>query len=404
MSWKAKLIVFTICIYFTSASYTMIVPFLPLYLLELGANQNNIEFWTAVIFSVSFFVGGVMAPLWGKLADKKGQKSMSVRSSAMLCIAYLCGGIVVSPLQLLGMRVLQGFANGYLPSVLSRVSSFSPTDKLGSSLGFIQSSQLVGTVSGPLIGGVLAHLFGIRSSFFIAGTFLLIVFLVTAFVPGEEIAKNNEKQEKSSIVNDFKFTVKDKNLRELLSLFFLFSLVMLAIQPILSLYVGELIESREDMAFYAGIACSLPSFVGAFTAPFWGSFGQRRGFYLSMSCAFFGAAFFLFIQGFAQSITYLFVTGAGMGLFIVGIVPSINAALSLATTPQFRGRGFGMMTMAGQFGCMLGPLLSGAVVHTFSLNVQFHISGAFLFLMSFYTFKRHIHLKRIRRNKFKNQG
>ena len=73
MSWKAKLIVFTICIYFTSASYTMIVPFLPLYLLELGANQNNIEFWTAVIFSVSFLVGGVMAPLWGKLADKKGR-------------------------------------------------------------------------------------------------------------------------------------------------------------------------------------------------------------------------------------------------------------------------------------------------------------------------------------------
>ena len=252
----------------------MIVPFLPLYLLELGANQNNIEFWTAVIFSVSFFVGGVMAPLWGKLADKKGQKSMSVRSSAMLCIAYLCGGIVVSPLQLLGMRVLQGFANGYLPSVLSRVSSFSPTDKLGSSLGFIQSSQLVGTVSGPLIGGVLAHLFGMRSSFFIAGTFLLIVFLVTAFVPGEEIAKNNEKQEKSSIVNDFKFTVKDKNLRELLSLFFLFSLVMLAIQPILSLYVGELIESREDMAFlcwnrllFAFICRSIHcSFLGKFRA------------------------------------------------------------------------------------------------------------------------------------------
>ena len=289
MSWKAKLIVFTICIYFTSASYTMIVPFLPLYLLELGANQNNIEFWTAVIFSVSFLVGGVMAPLWGKLADKKGQKSMSVRSSAMLCLAYLSGGIVVSPLQLLGMRILQGFANGYLPSILSRVSSFSPSDKLGSSLGFIQSSQLVGTVSGPLIGGVLAHLFGMRSSFFIAGAFLLIVFLVTALVPGEEVVKSNDKQEKSSIVADFKFTVQDKNLRELLSLFFLFSLVMLAIQPILSLYVGELIDSYEDMAFYAGIACSLPSFVGAFTAPFWGSFGQRRGFYLSMSCAFFGA-------------------------------------------------------------------------------------------------------------------
>lgn len=400
MSWKVKLLVFTICIFFTSASYTMIVPFLPLYLLDLGAGKDSIELWTAAVFSISFFVGGIMAPLWGKLADKKGQKSMSVRSSAMLCLSYLCGGIVASPLQLLGMRILQGFANGYLPSILSRVSSFSPPDKLGSSLGFIQSSQLVGTVSGPLIGGTLAHFFGMRASFFIAGAFLLFVFLVTIFVPGEEPVKADKKQEQSSILADFKFTIKDKELRELLTLFFLFSLVMLAIQPILSLYVGELIDSYEDMAFYAGIACSLPSFVGSFTAPFWGSFGQRRGFYLSMSCAFFGAAFFLFIQGFAQSILYLFVTGAGMGLFIVGIVPSINAALSLATTPQFRGRGFGMMTMAGQFGCMLGPLLSGAVTHTFSLNVQFHISGAFLFLMSLYTLRRHIHFKRRRRQKF----
>ena len=100
MNWKTKLIIFTICIYFTSASYTMIVPFLPIYLLELGATDNNIEFWTALIFSISLLVGGIMAPVWGKLADNKGQKGMTVRSSAMLCLAYLCGGIVSSPFQL----------------------------------------------------------------------------------------------------------------------------------------------------------------------------------------------------------------------------------------------------------------------------------------------------------------
>ena len=394
MNWKTKLIIFTICIYFTSASYTMIVPFLPIYLLELGATDNNIEFWTALIFSISFFVGGIMAPVWGKLADNKGQKGMTVRSSAMLCLAYLCGGLVSSPLQLFGMRVLQGFANGFLPSVLSRVSSFSPKEKLGSSLGYIQSSQLIGTVSGPLIGGTLAHVFGFRASFFIAGAFLFLVFLVTLVVPDEKIEKTEHKEEKSTIFADFKFTVKDRVLRELLLLFFFFSMVMLAIQPILSLFVKQLVGTYDDVAFYAGIACSLPPLVGAFTAPFWGTFGQRKGFYLAMAWALFGSALFLYIQAFSSDIYYLFITGGCMGLFIVGIVPSINAALSLATTPQFRGRGFGMMTMAGQFGCMLGPLLSGFISHLFSLNLQFQISGIFLFLMSLYTFKRHFEKKK----------
>ena len=155
----------------------MCVPFLPIYLLDLGASEDNIEFWSTIVFSVSFLIGGIMAPIWGRLADKNGQKTMAVRSSFMLFFAYTLGGLVTTPLQLFFMRVLQGFANGFLPSVLSMVSSLAPKDRLGPSLGVIQSAQLIGTVSGPIIGGSLAHFFGLRASFFIGSRMFTVTFL-----------------------------------------------------------------------------------------------------------------------------------------------------------------------------------------------------------------------------------
>ena len=406
MHWQTRLWVFTFCVFFTSASYTMVVPFLPIYLLQLGATEDNVELWAAAVFSICFFLAGTLAPVWGRLADKKGQKVMAVRSALLLCLSYASGGFVQTPLQLLGMRVLQGFANGFLPAVLSMISSTSPRAKIGYALGVMQSSQLAGTVSGPLIGGVLAHVFGIRASFFAAGAALFMIFIITLLTPNDkkdqqEAAASESAfdpapapapvvPERSSIIDDFKLCWHDKQLFELLMLFFSFSVVMVAIQPILSLFVAQLAGGMENnVEILSGLACSLPPFVGAFTAPFWGMFGQRRGFYLSMSLGFLDAGLSIFLQGFAPNITYLMVTSVTLGLFIVGIVPSINALLSLNTKPEFRGRGFGMMTMAGQYGAMCGPLISGAVAHFLDLHVQFMISGFLLLILCVYTSSRH---------------
>ncbi len=402
MTWQTRLWVFTCCIFFTSASYTMVVPFLPIYLLHIGATEHNVELWSAAVFSISFLLGGTMAPVWGKLADKRGQKVMAVRSAFLLCLAYSTGGLVQTPLQLFCMRVLQGFANGYLPSILSMISSTTPRERIGYALGVMQSSQLIGTVSGPLIGGLLAQFLGIRASFFVAGSALLLIFFITLFTPSDKSKQERVQaaKEQSSIFHDIKVSITDRAISELLLLFFAFNLVMVAIQPILSLFVAELaggIENNDNVELLAGIACSLPPLVGALTAPFWGMFGQNKGFFLSMTCGFAGAGFFIFLQGFAPNITYLLITSVGLGLFIVGIVPSINALLTINTKPQFRGRGFGMMTMAGQYGAMCGPLISGLIAHFLNLHVQFLLSGSMLLLLAVYSFKRHHSTRQLKR-------
>lgn len=49
--WKALVWFLTITSVFMSASYTMLVPFLPMYLIdELGVAQSDVNIWSGLIF------------------------------------------------------------------------------------------------------------------------------------------------------------------------------------------------------------------------------------------------------------------------------------------------------------------------------------------------------------------
>lgn len=65
-NWKPTLIILTASSLLMSASYTMLIPFLPMYLMEeLGVTQENVNLWSGIIFSISFAISGIMAPIWG---------------------------------------------------------------------------------------------------------------------------------------------------------------------------------------------------------------------------------------------------------------------------------------------------------------------------------------------------
>ncbi|MCR5446713.1 MAG: MFS transporter, partial [Schwartzia sp.] len=82
MNWKLVLGILTANVLFMSSSYTMLIPFLPMYLtLELGVPESDVNIWSGIVFSASFIMSAVMAPIWGKLADKKGKRLMAIRAS-----------------------------------------------------------------------------------------------------------------------------------------------------------------------------------------------------------------------------------------------------------------------------------------------------------------------------------
>ena len=301
-NWKVILAILTANVVFMSASYTMLIPFLPMYLIhELGVPQSDVKMWSGVVFSVTFLIGGIMAPIWGKMADKHGKKPMAIRSGLGLALSYLLGGLVTSPEQMVGVRVLQGFAAGLWSVCLAIATSSVPVGKLGMSLGILQSGLTAGNVIGPLIGGALASAFGMRTSFYLGGAVLFIITLVFWFYipepPGSKASKEELEGESATAL------LKNPPIREALICSGIVQMVILLIQPIISLYVEQLYDGTDNIIFIAGLVFSLVGIASAITAPYWGRFGQNRGFYLSLSLSSVGAGIVMILQSVPDSLT-----------------------------------------------------------------------------------------------------
>ena len=382
-NWKIILAILTANVVFMSASYTMLIPFLPMYLVrELGVSQSEVTMWSGVVFSVTFLIGGIMAPVWGKMADTHAKKPMAIRSGLGLALSYLLGGMVTSPEQMVGVRVLQGFAAGLWSVCLAIATSSVPVGKLGMSLGILQSGLTAGNVIGPLIGGVLASMFGMRTSFYLGGAVLFMITLVFWFYipepPGSKASKEDAANEPATAL-----------LKNALICSGIVQMVILLIQPIISLYVEKLYHGTDNIIFVAGLVFSLVGIASAMTAPFWGRFGQNRGFYLSLALSSVCAGVVMIMQSVPSSLLLFAALNFTVGLFFAGIQPSISAILANKTERTQRGRVFGMLFSAQQFGSMVGPLIGGLIASFLPMNSLFVIGGCILILIAAFIYNRH---------------
>lgn len=384
MNWKAVLAILTCNVVLMSASYTMLIPFLPMYLInELGVTSDNVNMWSGIIFSVTFIVSAVMAPIWGKLSDKKGRKPMAVRAGVGLAITYFICGIVSSPIQLMFARILQGFAAGLWPAELAIMSSYVPKEKLGFCMGVMQGALTAGGVIGPLLGGVLASVFGMRVSFFIsAGALALITLITLIFI--KEPPREAKTPEQLALAKEAEKVnlLKVPMIRRMLECAVVIQMAILILQPILTLYVAELHHSMDNVIMLSGMVFSLGGFAGAISAPLWGRYGQSHGFFRTMCITLAGTGFILIIQSIPSTLTPFAILQFVCGLFYAGVYPSINSILVKKSPAEQRGRIFGLMFAAQQIGSTIGPLVGGFIGTFFGLKFVFIFAGILMFITS----------------------
>lgn len=387
MNWKFCLAILTCNVVFMSASYTMLVPFLPMYLThDLGVDAASVNIWSGLVFSSSFAVSAIMAPIWGRMADKKGKRLMAIRASLLLAISYFLGGIVTSPLQLTFMRLFQGFAAGLWPMELAIMTMYAPPKKLGLCLGTMQGALTTGVVIGPLFGGILAEMFGMRMSFFLAAGALFLNFLVLVFFIKEP--PDNDPQ--PSGPNAAPPSLWKRPVIRTMLLYAVFvQMVILLIQPVLTTYVSEMAGHLDNLIFISGLVFSLGGFASAISSPLWGRFGQGQGFHRSLTYALTGAGLCFFLQAIPNELHLFAATQFAVGLFFAGIYPSINAILAENTDAHTKGHVFGLLFSAQQIGSMVGPLLGGAVATFFGIKYVFILAGLILLSISIATRRQH---------------
>lgn len=372
--------------------YTMIIPFLPIYLLELGVSKDDVALWSGLVFGITFLIAGIMAPIWGKIADNKGKKRMALRAGFAIAVSYVLIGMVTDQYQLLMGRALVGFANGFYPAAMTMVSLSVDEKQVGRALGIFQTGLILGNVIGPFLGGAVESVVGMRPVFYISGIAVFIATLAVLFLvkePKLEVENTTSKEQSkqpvkaTSLREDFKSVQEQHVLIRLLWIYFFMQCVIMMLQPILALYVGDMQGTMEGAAIISGAILSIGGLAGSLTTNIWVRIGERRGYFRTISYCMLGSGVVLLLQSLPVGIWWFGVLQVLIGSCIVGINPSLSAAVTLNTEPGFRGRMFGMTTTAQQFGSMVGPVFASIVSTYIGISYVFSITGLLLLYMGF---------------------
>lgn len=390
--WRLNLLVLWLGVFLCCASYTMCIPFLPVYLLrELQVAQADVNFWAGITFAVTFMGSAVMAPYWGALADHVGQRKMAIRAGYGLALTYFLTGICQDVYQLLLVRALCGVVAGFVPACMSMASSSLPESRMGWGMGLMQTAVASGTIMGPLMGGYMSSWFGMRTSFYVGSAALAVATAAVMLLVKDMSVLNKGTSAAAGLLADLREALHNKSLLYIMSMFFVIQTCVMLIQPLITLYVGELMGQMGDSVIkMSGVIFSLSGITGILAAPFWGKRGQHYGYVRIFCLVTFIAGFINLFQIFIADVWQFAAIQFAYGLFLAGAVPNINANLTNVTAKNMRGKAFGLVTSAQQFGGVVGPLAGGFLGSFMSSRSVLVLTGCVLILVALYSYFTHV--------------
>jgi DHA1 family multidrug resistance protein-like MFS transporter len=151
-----------------------------------------------------------------------------------------------------------------------------------------------------------------------------------------------------------------------------------AVQPLVTVFVQELLGPRPDLATLGGLAFSVTGLAGMVAVPLLGKHSDEIGYRRVLLICLVGATLTSLPQAFVGSYWVFVVERFGVGLFIGAIVPTANALIGRMVDRANRGTVYGMTASATFLGNSLGPLTGGAIAASFGLRWVFLITAALL--------------------------
>ncbi|GMX64235.1 multidrug efflux MFS transporter [Paenibacillus elgii] len=380
--WQVNLIVLWVGQFLVMAGMTMIVPFLPLYLQELGLHDpHSVATWAGVIFAGNFVTSFIFQPIWGGLADRYGRKVMLLRSGFGMAIVMTLMGFSTSAWHLLLLRLLNGTVSGFVPAGVALMSATTPREKVGFAMGTLQSGAVAGSILGPFLGGLLAEWIGFRNIFFVTGATLFAASLLAALLVKETFdAKKALQKPKQSMLAAFNELRRISQLPSLYSVTFLIQFSLLSVMPLLPLFVQQLHGQDEMLAFYAGLVGSVTGFSNMIASPIFGKLSDRIGPEKILVTCLLGAAVASVPQAFVHNVWQLCAARFFLGIFLGGLLPTVNALIRKYTPNGMESRSYSFNTSALALGNMLGPVVGGAISGVMTIQQLFLVSAVLLLI------------------------
>ncbi|CAI1950039.1 Metal-tetracycline/H(+) antiporter [Serratia proteamaculans] len=340
-AWKLNLISVWLGCFFTGLAMSQILPFLPLYIEQLGVTgHQSLSIWSGLVFSGTFLVSALVSPLWGSLADRKGRKLMLLRASLGMAVVIALQGMVNNVYQLFALRALMGLTSGYIPNAMALVASQVPRDKSGWALGTLSTGPVTGVIVGPLLGGLMADHLGLRVVFFVTAGLMFVSFLITLFLIKERRieVKKADRLSGKAVFQSLPYPTL------IVTLFISTLMIQLAnssISPILTLFIKDLSGDSGNIAFISGMIAAVPGVAALISAPSLGRLGDRIGTARILLAALVLTTVLFAIMAWVETPLQLGILRFLLGFADGALMPAVQTLLLKYSSDQVTGRIFG---------------------------------------------------------------
>lgn len=379
--WRRSVAVIAVAAGMASFAMNFWVPFLPVYMKQLGAESDAAALaWIGAAYTgtgIGRLVGG---PFWGVLSDRYGRKRMFVRALLAATLTTLIAAGAQAPWHFVVAWTSQGLLSGFIPAAVALTSVSVPRTRLTTALGSVQGAQYTGNTIGPLIGAGLAALFGLRGAV-LAGALvptaaaLMVVLVVPRDRAGALPAADPAPGGRLTALTGGLSVQLGLGLLLFFTIHMTGGLVRTAAPVALERLSHRAATDLAGLTFAAGGLASALGAVGLARL-----FRPPASIRTPLVAVILAAAAAHGLLGLADSATLFIVAFALTGLCQGAMLPATNTVIAAAVPYERRGAAFGLASSVQALAFVAGPL-GAAYFAGVSLAVGFLALGGMLALV-----------------------
>ena len=323
-------------------------------------------------FALMRIVGALPA---GRLADRFGQPAVMAAGIAIVAVSSIVAGFSGSFTELIILRGAGGLGSamfGVSGQTLLLISV--PSAQRGRASGLFTGGFLVGGISGPAVGGVIAA-WSQRAPFIIYGCMLIVPAVIAGAVLHDRSRRRPEAPPPRRAVAEIAGALRDRAYRAAAFANLADGFGTIGVRSaIVPLFVRDVLHKS---AIWTGIGFLLVAAVNAATLLPAGRLADQRGRrpVVINGCLVSagGLALLALLPGAGGYLTGLAVLGLGSGLLDVGPAAMLGDILD-----NRGGTVVATYQMAGDAGVVTGPVAAGYLVDAASYGVAFGVTAGVL--------------------------
>lgn len=375
---KSRLAVIFFTVFLYLVGFGVVIPIIPLLSKNFGATALQ----TGLLLSVYSLMQFLFSPFWGQLSDKWGRRPILLFCLVGEGLSYIIFAWARSLEWLFIARLLAGFFGASLSTASAYISDITPKNERSKGMALIGAAFGLGFVCGPALGGGLAiwgrhisaetHFDTSFAAYWVAGL-CFANFLFGLKYLKESLSEKSESAAKKKRFSLLWHYLNTKIIGSLLSVFFLASLAMSAMEATLILFMGEkfqwdIKQVSFGFAYIGVIIIFTQGFLVRRLLPKW---GERRVLRLGL------VLFAIGLTGIAISPTVGFMAVA-MTLLSLGnglTNPSTLGSISVLAEAEEQGAAMGVTQSMASLGRILGPAIGGLLYQHVGITSPFWIAG-----------------------------